>query len=96
MDIYCVKEVEQNPLPKSQIKLFYIGTKEAPSVFATEESVEYSKQTSQSVKDKILTRSSKYVYLVVILYPVTANLTETKLLPNHSKTRNPGVKHTQR
>ena len=28
---YCVKEVEQNPLPKSQTKPFYIGTKEAPS-----------------------------------------------------------------
>ena len=33
MDIYCVKEVEQNPLPKSQTKPFYIGTKEAPSDF---------------------------------------------------------------
>ena len=32
MAIYCVKEVEQNPLPKSQTKPFYIGTKEAPSV----------------------------------------------------------------
>ena len=31
MEIYCVKEVEQNPLPKSQTKPFYIGTKEAPS-----------------------------------------------------------------
>ena len=30
MEIYCVKEVEQNPLP-SQAKPFYIGTKEAPS-----------------------------------------------------------------
>ena len=33
MEIYCVKEVEQNPLPKSQTKPFYIGTKEAPSEF---------------------------------------------------------------
>ena len=32
MEISCVKEVEQNPLPKSQTKPFYIGTKEAPSV----------------------------------------------------------------
>ena len=32
MEIYCVKEVEQNPLPKSQTKPFYTGTKEAPSV----------------------------------------------------------------
>ena len=32
MEIYCVKEVEQNLLPKSQTKPFYIGTKEAPSV----------------------------------------------------------------
>ena len=31
MEIYCVKEVEQNPVPKSQTKPFYIGTKEAPS-----------------------------------------------------------------
>ena len=31
MEIYCVKEVEQNLLPKSQTKPFYIGTKEAPS-----------------------------------------------------------------
>ena len=31
MEIYCVKEVEQNPLSKSQTKPFYIGTKEAPS-----------------------------------------------------------------
>ena len=31
MEILCVKEVEQNPLPKSQTKPFYIGTKEAPS-----------------------------------------------------------------
>ena len=31
MEISCVKEVEQNPLPKSQTKPFYIGTKEAPS-----------------------------------------------------------------
>ena len=31
LEIYCVKEVEQNPLPKSQTKPFYIGTKEAPS-----------------------------------------------------------------
>ena len=31
MEIYCVKDVEQNPLPKSQTKPFYIGTKEAPS-----------------------------------------------------------------
>ena len=31
MEIYCVKEVEQNPLPNSQTKPFYIGTKEAPS-----------------------------------------------------------------
>ena len=33
MEIYCVEEVEQNPLPKSQTKPFYIGTKEAPSEF---------------------------------------------------------------
>ena len=33
MEIYCIKEVEQNPLPKSQTKPFYIGTKEAPSGF---------------------------------------------------------------
>ena len=33
MEIYCVKEVEQNPVPKSQTKPFYIGTKEAPSVY---------------------------------------------------------------
>ena len=32
MEIYCVKEVDQNPIPKSQTKHFYIGTKEAPSV----------------------------------------------------------------
>ena len=31
MEIYSVKEVEQNPVPKSQTKPFYIGTKEAPS-----------------------------------------------------------------
>ena len=31
MEIYGVKEVEQNPLPKSQEKPFYIGTKQAPS-----------------------------------------------------------------
>ena len=31
MEIYGVKEVEQNPVPKSQTKPFYIGTKEAPS-----------------------------------------------------------------
>ena len=31
VEIYCVKGVEQNPLPKSQTKPFYIGTKEAPS-----------------------------------------------------------------
>ena len=31
MEIYCVKDVEQNPLPKSQTKPIYIGTKEAPS-----------------------------------------------------------------
>ena len=31
MEISCVKEVEQNPLPRSQTKPFYIGTKEAPS-----------------------------------------------------------------
>ena len=31
MEISCVKEVEQNPVPKSQAKPFYIGTKEAPS-----------------------------------------------------------------
>ena len=30
MEIYCVKEVEQNPVPKSQTKPFYIRTKEAP------------------------------------------------------------------
>ena len=34
MEIYCVKEVEQNPVPKSQTKPFYIGTKEAPSDLA--------------------------------------------------------------
>ena len=34
MEISCVKGVEQNPLPKSQTKPFYIGTKEAPSVYA--------------------------------------------------------------
>ena len=28
-----LKEVEQNPLPKSQTKPFYIGTKEAPSAY---------------------------------------------------------------
>ena len=28
MEIYYAKEVEQNPLPKSQTKPFYIGTKE--------------------------------------------------------------------
>ena len=33
MEIYCVKEVEQNPVPKSQTKPFYIGTKEAPSEY---------------------------------------------------------------
>ena len=31
MEIYCVKEVEQNPVPKGQTKPFYIGTKDAPS-----------------------------------------------------------------
>ena len=30
-----MKEVEQNPLPKSQTKPFYIGTKEAPSDILT-------------------------------------------------------------
>ena len=30
-DLLCSTEVEQNPLPKSQTKPFYIGTKEAPS-----------------------------------------------------------------
>ena len=30
MESYCVTEVEQNPLPKSQTKPVYIGTKEAP------------------------------------------------------------------
>ena len=34
MEIYCVQEVEQNPLPKSQTKPFYIGTKEVPSSIA--------------------------------------------------------------
>ena len=34
MEIYYVKEVEQNPVPKSQTKPFYIGTKEAPSDIA--------------------------------------------------------------
>ena len=35
VEIYCVKEVEQNPVPKSQTKPFYIGTKEAPSDIVT-------------------------------------------------------------
>ena len=30
-----VEEVEQNQLPKSQTKPFYIGTKEAPSDYVT-------------------------------------------------------------
>ena len=37
MEIYCVKEVEQNPVPKSQTKPFYIGTKEAPSELVSSE-----------------------------------------------------------
>ena len=36
MEILCVKEVEQNPLPKSQTKPFYIGTKEAPSEYSSQ------------------------------------------------------------
>ena len=31
VEICCVNVVEQNLLPKSQTKPFYIGTKEAPS-----------------------------------------------------------------
>ena len=31
MEIYSVNVVEKNPVPKSQTKPFYIGTKEAPS-----------------------------------------------------------------
>ena len=33
MEIYSVIVVEKNPVPKSQTKPFYIGTKEAPSDF---------------------------------------------------------------
>ena len=31
MEIYSISIVEKNPVPKSQTKPFYIGTKEAPS-----------------------------------------------------------------
>ena len=30
-EIYSINVVEKNPVPKSQTKSFYIGTKEAPS-----------------------------------------------------------------
>ena len=33
VEIYCVKEVEQNLLPKNQTNPFYIRTKEAPSEY---------------------------------------------------------------
>ena len=32
MEIYCVKEVEQNPLPKSQTKLFISGLRKHPVI----------------------------------------------------------------
>ena len=34
MEINSVNVVEKNPVPKSQTKPFYIGTKEAPSDYA--------------------------------------------------------------
>ena len=35
VEIYSVNVVEKNPVLKSQTKPFYIGTKEAPSVYVT-------------------------------------------------------------
>ena len=42
MAIFCVKEVEQNSVPKSQTKPFYIGTKEAPSDMCQNDGIEGS------------------------------------------------------
>ena len=50
MEIYCVKEVEQNPVPKSQTKPFYIGTKEAPSEF-----VQVLIEAASFIESKIIT-----------------------------------------
>ena len=59
MEIYCVKEVEQNPLPKSQTKPFYIETKEAPS---------------EGINWKMLPGLFIYVSLLVIRCAVVANV----------------------
>ena len=67
MEIYCVKEVAQNPVPKSQTKPFYIGTKDAPSDLVKENVTET--QNNHNIRRmRFVSCNRRIKYVILRLY----------------------------